>query len=72
MLPRGTMRDIVASRLPHWDDTRLWVIARPLSGFAETFSQYVVEVAPGGGSDRPERRPRRRGACSSSSTGGPR
>src|SRR5690606_25719767 len=24
------------------------------SGFAETFSQYVVEVAPGGGSDRPE------------------
>ena len=30
------------------------MIARPLSGFAETFSQYVVEVAPGGGSDRPE------------------
>ncbi|MFC6287708.1 bifunctional allantoicase/(S)-ureidoglycine aminohydrolase [Nocardioides sp. GCM10027113] len=54
VLPRGTMRDIVTSRLPHWDDTRLWVLARPLSGFAETFSQYVVEVAPGGGSDRPE------------------
>ena len=30
------------------------VIARPLLGFAETFSQYIVEVAPGGGSDRPE------------------
>jgi (S)-ureidoglycine aminohydrolase len=30
------------------------VLARPLSGFAETFSQYIVEVAPGGGSDRPE------------------
>jgi (S)-ureidoglycine aminohydrolase len=48
------MTDIVTSALPHWDGTRLWVIARPMSGFAETFSQYVVEVAPGGGSDRPE------------------
>ena len=54
VLPRGTMRDIVTSLLPFWEDTRLWVIARPLSGFAETFSQYVVEVSPGGGSDRPE------------------
>ena len=25
-----------------------------MSGFAETFSQYVMEVAPGGGSDRPD------------------
>jgi (S)-ureidoglycine aminohydrolase len=54
VLPRGTMRDIVTSALPFWDRTRLWVIARPLSGFAETFSQYIVEVSPGGGSDRPE------------------
>ena len=57
VLPRGTMRDIVTSRLPHWDDTRLWVIARPLSGVAETFSWYVVEVAPGGGSERPDDAP---------------
>ena len=57
VLPRRTMTDIVTSRLPFWDDTRLWVIARPLSGFAETFSQYIVEVAPGGGSDRPETDP---------------
>ncbi|WP_328525173.1 bifunctional allantoicase/(S)-ureidoglycine aminohydrolase [Kribbella sp. NBC_00359] len=57
VLPRGTMRDIVTSRLPFWDGTRLWVIARPLSGFAETFSQYIVEVAPGGGSDKPETDP---------------
>ena len=57
VLPRGTMRDIVTSRLPFWDDTRLWVIARPLSGFAETFSQYIVEVGPGGGSDKPETDP---------------
>ena len=54
VVPRGVMRDIVTSYLPFWDDTRLWVLARPLSGFAETFSQYLVEVAPGGGSDRPE------------------
>ncbi len=54
VLPRGTMRDIVTSLLPFWNHTRLWIIARPLSGFAETFSQYIVEVQPGGGSDRPE------------------
>lgn len=57
VIPRGTMRDIVTSRLPHWVDTRLWVLARPLSGFAETFSQYIVEVAAGGGSDQPESNP---------------
>jgi (S)-ureidoglycine aminohydrolase len=54
VLPRGTMTDIVTSLLPFWGKTRLWVIARPLSGFAETFSQYIVEVSPGGGSDKPE------------------
>ncbi len=54
VLPRGTMRDIVTSALPFWDDTRLWIIARPLSGFAETFSWYIVELAPDGGSDDPE------------------
>ncbi|MCV6586636.1 MAG: bifunctional allantoicase/(S)-ureidoglycine aminohydrolase [Marinibacterium sp.] len=54
VIPRGTMRDIVTSNLPFWDDTRLWVLARPLSGFAESFSHYIMEVAPGGGSDAPE------------------
>ena len=54
VLPRGTQRDIVASRLPSWAGTRLWVLARPLTGFAETFSQYLMEVAPGGGSQQPE------------------
>ncbi|NYG06618.1 (S)-ureidoglycine aminohydrolase [Phycicoccus badiiscoriae] len=61
VLPRGTMTDIVTSLLPFWDKTRLWVIARPLSGFSETFSQYVVEVSPGGGSDKPELDPRAEG-----------
>jgi (S)-ureidoglycine aminohydrolase len=54
VIPKGTMRDIVTSFLPFWNDTRVWIIARPLSGFAETFSQYIMEVAPGGGSERPE------------------
>jgi len=57
LIPRETLRDIVTSRLPFWEDARLWVLARPLSGFAETFSQYIVEVGPGGGSDRPETDP---------------
>lgn len=54
VIPKGTFSDIVTSFLPFWDKTRLWVIARPLSGFAETFSQYIMEVQPGGGSNRPE------------------
>jgi (S)-ureidoglycine aminohydrolase len=54
VIPRGVMQDIVTSALPFWDKTRVWILSRPLSGFAETFSQYIVEVAPGGGSERPE------------------
>ena len=54
VIPKGCFSDIVTSLLPFWEQTRLWVIARPLSGFAETFSQYIMEVQPGGGSDRPE------------------
>jgi (S)-ureidoglycine aminohydrolase len=54
VIPHGVMRDIVTSYLPFWEKSRAWVIARPMSGFSETFSQYVVEVEPGGGSDRPE------------------
>ncbi|MCA8868134.1 MAG: (S)-ureidoglycine aminohydrolase [Rhodobacteraceae bacterium] len=54
VIPKDTMRDIVTSYLPHWQNTRLWVLSRPLSGFAETFSQYIMDVAPGGGSDHPE------------------
>lgn len=54
VIPRGSLTDIVASYLPHWEQTRCWILARPLSGFAETFSHYVVEVERGGGSDLPE------------------
>ncbi len=54
VIPKGVMQDIVTSRLPFWEGTRLWVLSRPLSGFAETFSQYIMEVAPGGGSEQPE------------------
>ncbi|PKP71359.1 MAG: (S)-ureidoglycine aminohydrolase [Alphaproteobacteria bacterium HGW-Alphaproteobacteria-4] len=54
VIPRGVFSDIVTSRLPGWSGTRLWLIARPLTGFSETFSHYLMEVAPGGGSDAPE------------------
>ncbi len=61
VIPRECMRDIVTSYLPHWRDSRVWIIARPLTGFSETFSQYVVEVFPGGGSEQPERNPEAEG-----------
>ena len=54
VIPKGVLSDIVASRLPAWRGTRAWILARPMSGFAETFCQMRVEVAPGGGSDAPE------------------
>ena len=65
MIPKGVFSDIVTSSLPFWENTRAWIIARPLSGFAETFAQYVMEVAPGGGSDRPEPDPEPRAPSSS-------
>ena len=54
VLPRRTLSDITASHLPGWAGMRMWVLARPLSGFAETFSWYAVALNPDGGSDRPE------------------
>ncbi len=54
VIPKGVMRDIVTSAFPFWTGTRAWVLARPMTGFAETFAQSIVEIAPGGGSDRPE------------------
>jgi (S)-ureidoglycine aminohydrolase len=53
-IPKGCFSDIVTSFLPGWTGTKLWLIARPMTGFSETFSQYVMEVAPGGGSDAPD------------------
>ena len=61
VIPKGVFGDIVTSHLPFWEKTRLWVLARPLSGFAETFSQYIMEVSPGGGSERPELDPEAEG-----------
>ena len=54
VIPQGTMRDIVCSHLPFWHGMRMWVLARPMSGFAESFSHYIVELEAEGGSDRPE------------------
>lgn len=57
VIPKGTLMDITTSQLPHWDKTRAWIIARPLSGFAETFSHYIMEVGENGGSTRPDTDP---------------
>jgi (S)-ureidoglycine aminohydrolase len=57
VIPRGVQTDIVTSHLPFWEGMRMWQLARPLTGFAETFSQAAVELAPGGGSERPETDP---------------
>lgn len=62
VLPRETMSDITASLFPGWREARGWVLARPLSGFAETFSEILMEIAPGGGADSPEDDPRAQSA----------
>ncbi len=54
LIPRGVMSDIVTSNLPHWQGARAWILARPLSGFAESFAQYIVELTSGGGAENPE------------------
>lgn len=62
VIPRTVMTDIVTSVLPHWEKTRVWIISRPLTGFSETFAQYVMEVEAGGGSQQPEPDPRAQAA----------
>ncbi|MEM7196934.1 MAG: bifunctional allantoicase/(S)-ureidoglycine aminohydrolase [Pseudomonadota bacterium] len=54
VIPKGVLRDIVTSFLPGWKNMRMWVLARPLSGFAETFSHYLVELQDAGGTNAPE------------------
>lgn len=54
VIPRGALRDIVASNLPGFTQSRSWILARPISGFATTFSQLIVEIQPGGGAEKPE------------------
>lgn len=54
VIPKGVMTDIVTSTLPGFANTRAWIIARPISGFATTFSQLIVEMAPGGSAPRAE------------------
>ncbi|MBB2960337.1 bifunctional allantoicase/(S)-ureidoglycine aminohydrolase [Methylobacterium sp. R2-1] len=54
VIPKGVMRDIVTSPFPFWEKTRAWVLARPMTGFSETFCHYLMETGPEGGSERPE------------------
>ncbi|MBN8294338.1 (S)-ureidoglycine aminohydrolase [Rhodobacter sp. NTK016B] len=62
VIPRGVMRDIVTSYLPGWEKTHAWILARPLSGFAETFAQYILLIDPEGGTTaQPEPDPQAQG-----------
>lgn len=54
VIDKRALSDITTSFLPEWTNTRLWVLARPMTGFSETFCHYIMEVAPGGGSTAPE------------------
>ena len=54
VIPKGVLSDIVTSYLPFWNKTRLWVLARPMTGFSESFSHYLMEVEGGGGSSQPD------------------
>ena len=54
MIDKRAITDITSSFLPGWTETRLWVLARPMTGFAETFSHYIMEVSPKGGSTSPD------------------
>lgn len=54
VIDKNALTNITSSLLPGWTRTRLWVLARPMTGFAETFSHYIMDVAPGGGSANPE------------------
>ena len=31
VIPKGVLTDIVTSQLPFWNNTKLWVLARPLT-----------------------------------------
>ena len=48
-IPRGVMRDIVTSYLPHWSDTRAWIIARPVSS---AFASDAARSGPAAAMDR--------------------
>ncbi|MGN8025503.1 bifunctional allantoicase/(S)-ureidoglycine aminohydrolase [Microbacterium sp. 22242] len=53
-IPKGVMRDIVTSSLPGFSNTRAWILARPTPSSAQTFSQLIVEISPGGSAAKPE------------------
>ena len=54
LVDKEALSDIVTSGLPHWKANRIWILARPMTGFAETFAHYIVDLGADGGSSRPE------------------
>jgi (S)-ureidoglycine aminohydrolase len=54
VIPRGVMQEGVSSYFPQWQNSRGWVLAKPVVGFSTTFAQYLMQVEPSGGSSQPE------------------
>ena len=46
VIPKGVLRDIVTSRLPGFNNTRSWILARPI---ARSVSSSVCAGSPPGG-----------------------
>ncbi|MFJ5958945.1 cupin domain-containing protein [Paenarthrobacter sp. NPDC092416] len=49
MVPQSAASDATAIQLMGWRNSRAWGIVGPTKGFVDSFSQYSVEVFPGGG-----------------------
>src|SRR5699024_12632114 len=54
VIPKGVLRDTATSVWLEWEDTRAWILNRPVAGGATNFAQRIGEVSPGGGSTHPE------------------
>ncbi|WP_308915629.1 bifunctional allantoicase/(S)-ureidoglycine aminohydrolase [Jannaschia sp. LMIT008] len=61
LIPRACLSDITTSHLPGWTGMRMWILARPTTGLAETFAHYLLDVAADGGCDRAEPDPAAQG-----------
>lgn len=54
IIPASSLTENVRSVLPGWKNTRCWVLTAPAMGHASGFAQYLVYLAPQGGSSAPE------------------
>ena len=46
VIPKGCFSDIVTSLIPGWAQTKLWLIARPMSDGPQSSSHQPEQAAP--------------------------